>query len=61
MFKQYKGLRKELYVLFFGRVMTNLGSMIWPMLTLILNKTGKNVKLLKMLQKELDQVITDFQ
>lgn len=38
MFKQYKGLRKELYVLFFGRVMTNLGSMIWPMLTLILNK-----------------------
>ena len=38
MFKQYKGLRKELYVLFIGRIMTNLGSMIWPMLTLILNK-----------------------
>ena len=30
-------------------------------MTLILDKTGKNVKLLKMLQKELDQVITDFQ
>ena len=30
-------------------------------ITLILDKTGKNVKLLKMLQKELDQVITDFQ
>ena len=38
MFKQYKGLRKELYILFIGRMMTNLGSMIWPMLTLILNK-----------------------
>lgn len=38
MFKQYKGLRRELYILFIGRVMTNLGSMIWPMLTLILNK-----------------------
>ena len=29
-------------------------------MTLILDKTGKNVKLLKMLQKELDQVISDF-
>lgn len=38
MFKQYKGLRKELYVLFFGRIVTNLGSMVWPMLTLILNQ-----------------------
>ena len=38
MFEQYKGLRRELYVLFIGRIMTNLGSMIWPMLTLILNK-----------------------
>ena len=38
MFEQYKGLRRELYVLFIGRVMTNLGSMIWPMMTLILNK-----------------------
>lgn len=38
MFKQYRGLRKELYILFFGRIVTNLGSMIWPMLTLILNQ-----------------------
>lgn len=38
MFKQYKGLRKELYILVFGRIVTNLGGMIWPMLTLILNQ-----------------------
>ena len=30
-------------------------------MTLILDKTGKNVKFLKKLQKELDQVIEDFQ
>ena len=30
-------------------------------MALILDKTGKNVKLLKKLQKELDQVIDDFQ
>ena len=35
---QYKGLRKEIYILFFGRVVTNLGSMVWPMLTLILSQ-----------------------
>lgn len=40
---QYKGLRKENYILFFGRIVTNLGSMVWPMLTLILNqKLGMN-------------------
>lgn len=40
---QYKGLRKELYILLIGRVMTNMGSMIWPMFTLILNqKLGLN-------------------
>ena len=42
-FSQYKGLRKELYILLIGRVMTNMGSMIWPMFTLILNqKLGLN-------------------
>lgn len=42
-FSQYKGLRKELYVLLIGRIMTNMGSMIWPMFTLILNrKLGLN-------------------
>lgn len=40
---QYRGLRKENYILFFGRIVTNLGAMVWPMLTLILNqKLGMN-------------------
>lgn len=38
LFSQYKGLRKEIYVLFFGRIVTNLGSMVWPMLTMILSQ-----------------------
>lgn len=43
MFSQYRGLRKELYILFIGRIMTNMGAMIWPMFTLILNqKLGMN-------------------
>ena len=42
-FSQYKGLRRELYILLIGRIMTNMGSMIWPMFTLILNrKLGLN-------------------
>lgn len=32
----YSGLRKEIYVLAFGRVVTSMGSLIWPLLTLIL-------------------------
>lgn len=40
---QYRGLRKENYVLFFGRIVTNMGAMVWPMLTMILNlKLGFN-------------------
>ena len=40
---QYRGLRKEIYVLFFGRVVTNLGAMVWPMLTMIMSqKLGMN-------------------
>lgn len=40
---QYKGLRKEIYILFLGRIVTNMGSMIWPVMTLILNqKLGMN-------------------
>ena len=35
---QYRGLRKEIYILFFGRVVTALGSMVWPMLTMILSQ-----------------------
>lgn len=42
-FAQYKGLRKENYILFLGKVVTNLGAMIWPVLTLIMNqKLGMN-------------------
>ena len=41
LFSQYRGLRKELYILFWGRVVTNMGALIWPMMTLILtNKLG---------------------
>ena len=35
---QYRGLREEIYILFFGRIVTNLGSMVWPMLTMILSQ-----------------------
>lgn len=39
--RQYFGMRKELYILFWGRVVTNMGALIWPMMTLILkNKLG---------------------
>ena len=31
--RQYGGLRREMYVVFFGRVVTNMGALIWPMLT----------------------------
>lgn len=41
MFGQYKGMRKEVYVLFWGRTATNMGAMIWPMLTLILSNKLK--------------------
>lgn len=35
---QYRGLRREIYILFFGRMVTNLGSMIWPVMTMILSQ-----------------------
>ena len=35
---QYRGLRRENYILFFGRIVTSLGGMIWSLLTLILNQ-----------------------
>ncbi len=34
--RQYLGLRRELYIVFWGRVVTNMGALIWPMMTLIL-------------------------
>lgn len=38
LFDQYRGLRREMYILFFGRIVTNLGSMIWPVMTMILSQ-----------------------
>ncbi len=35
---QYKGLRRENYILCFGRLVTAMGAMIWPMLTMILSQ-----------------------
>ncbi|MBQ9468066.1 MAG: MFS transporter [Clostridia bacterium] len=35
---QYRGLRREIYILFIGRIVTNLGSMVWPVMTLILSQ-----------------------
>ncbi|MCI8582241.1 MAG: hypothetical protein HFH13_03790 [Dorea sp.] len=35
---QYKGLRRENYILCFGCLVTSMGSMIQPMLTLILSQ-----------------------
>ena len=35
---QYKGLDSDVYILAFGRMVTNLGAMVWPMMTLILNQ-----------------------
>ena len=38
---QYSHLGKEIYVLFWGRIVTSMGALIWPLLTLILkNKLG---------------------
>lgn len=35
-FQMYGGLKKEIYILCFGRFVTSMGALIWPMLTLIL-------------------------
>ena len=41
----YGGLRREVYILCFGRFVTAMGSLIWPMLTLILkSKLGLNAE-----------------
>lgn len=42
-FSMYAHLPKEIYVLAFGKVMTSMGALIWPMLTLIMSeKLGLN-------------------
>ncbi len=38
LFNQYRGLRREIYILSFGRMVTNLGSMVWPVMTMILSQ-----------------------
>ncbi len=37
-FSMYVNLPKEMYVLAFGRIMTSMCSLIWPMLTLIMSE-----------------------
>ena len=38
---QYRNLSREIYILFWGRIVTGMGSLIWPLMTLILkNKLG---------------------
>ena len=36
LFTQYSGLRREIYVLFVGKLVTAMGSFVWPMLTFLL-------------------------
>ena len=45
LFSEYRGLRRENYVLFFGAIVTNLGGMVWALVTLILSrKMGMNAE-----------------
>lgn len=36
LFTQYTGLKREIYILFVGRLVTAMGSFVWPMLTFLL-------------------------
>ncbi len=41
LFSMYRGLKREIYIICFGRFVTSMGGLVWPMLTLILkNKLG---------------------
>ena len=45
LYSEYRGLRRENYVLFFGAIVTNLGGMVWALVTLILSrKMGMNAE-----------------
>lgn len=35
---QYRGLSRSVYVFFFGRIVTTMGGLIWPLLTLIMSE-----------------------
>ena len=40
---QYSGLKREIYILFVGKLVTAMGSFVWPMLTFLLTeKLGFN-------------------
>ena len=42
-FSLYAHLPREIYVLAFGKIMTSMGALIWPMMTLIMSeKLGMN-------------------
>ena len=36
LFSQYAGLKREIYILFIGKLVTAMGSFVWPMLTFFL-------------------------
>ncbi|MGN1405791.1 MAG: MFS transporter [Erysipelotrichaceae bacterium] len=38
LFSEYRGLNRGNYILFIGRIMTAMGSMVWPILTFILSQ-----------------------
>lgn len=38
LFSQYRGLSQSAYVIFFSRIITNMGAFIWPLLTFILSR-----------------------
>ncbi len=47
MLNQYQGLKREIYVLFYGRDVTSMGAVIWPMMTMILsNKMSMNAEMI---------------
>lgn len=52
-FSMYTHLPKEIYVLAFGKIMTSMGALIWPMLTLImsekLNLNGQTIGMYMMM------------
>ena len=37
-YTQYGGMSRSAYVIFYARMVTNMGAFIWPLLTLILSK-----------------------
>lgn len=42
-FETYKGLEKEIYILFIGRIVNSLGAFVHPLMALILTSENRNV------------------